>query len=453
MATYQHVSHMPGATAAELFAWHAAPGALARLIPPASGVRIVRAAELRDGSEVELSVPVGPLRRRWIARHSAVHDPDGFVDEQIDGPFAAWRHEHRFQRSEGGARLVDDLTYTPPGGKLANLVDAWVSRELKRTFHWRHERTARDLERHRAFAKAPRLAVGVSGATGMVAGDLIPFLTTGGHAVKPFARRGGATGTISWDPLRGRIDEGALAGCDAIVHLAGASVAKRWTDSYQHEIRDSRVAGTRLVAEAAARHADRVKTLIIASGVNIYPSGTVELDEESPTTGEGFLADVVRQWEAAAEPARQAGIRVVHLRTGMVVSGAGGGLAQMLTPARFGLGGPVAGGEQYVSWIDLDDLTGLIHHALLDPRVEGALNACAPEPVCQGHFADVLGQVLHRPAFVPFPEWAVRKVFGRMGEELLLPSLRVVSKRMRAIDFRFRSPDLATALRFQLARG
>jgi uncharacterized protein (TIGR01777 family) len=161
----------------------------------------------------------------------------------------------------------------------------------------------------------------------------------------------------------------------------------------------------------------------------------------------------VRQWEAAAEPARQAGIRVVHLRTGMVVSGAGGGLAQMLTPARFGLGGPVAGGEQYVSWIDLDDLTGLIHHALLDPRVEGALNACAPEPVRQGHFADVLGQVLHRPAFVPFPEWAVRKVFGQMGEELLLPSLRIVSKRLRTFDFAFRSPNLATALRFQLARG
>ena len=454
MPTYQHTTILPDATARELYAWHVGPGALERLLPPASGVRIVRGAPVAEGSEVELSVPMGPFRRRWLARHSAIVLNASFTDAQISGPFAAWSHVHRFADVPGGARLTDDLTYTPPGGPFANIVDAWVASELRRTFAWRHERTRRDLVRHRVFAALPRLTVGVSGATGLVGSALSPFLRGGGHTVVPFVRRG-ATEGIAWDPPRGRLDEAALANCDAVVHLAGSSVAKRWTPTAMAEIRDSRVAGTRLVAEAIARQqaaGGRTKTLIIASGVNIYPSGVSELNEDSPTTGDGFLAEVVRAWEAAAEPARAAGVRVVHLRIGMVLSPAGGGLAQLLMPAKCGLGGPVAGGEQYISWIDLDDLVGLIHHALLDRRAAGVINACAPEPVRQGHFAEVLGAILHRPAFAPFPACAVRLLLGHMGEELLLPSVRVVSKRTAPLEFAWSSPDLATALRFQLGR-
>ncbi len=455
MATYQHISLLPGATTAELFAYHVAPGALERLLPPSSGVVIRRRAPVAEGSEVELAVPFGPFKRRWLARHSAVRAPDGFVDEQVSGPFAAWRHQHRFLSAEGGATLLDDITYTPPGGRLAKLVDCFVTGQLQRTFHWRHERTRRDLDRQRQYSAQPRLTVGVSGANGLVAGELIPFLTTAGHTVKPFARSRADAAAIAWDPLRGRIDEAALGSCDAVVHLAGASVAQRWTPSAMAMIRDSRVAGTRLVAEAVVRQAaagGRVKTLIIASGVNCYPSSDLEQDEESPASGSGFLSDVVRAWEAAAEPARAAGVRVVHLRIGMVLSAAGGGLAQLLTPAGLGLGGPVAGGEQWLSWIDLDDLVGLIHQALHDQRLEGPLNAVAPEPVRQGHFAEVLGRVLSRPAFMPFPAWAVRRLLGQMGEELLLSSIRALPRRATLSGFTFCSPDVATALRFQLAR-
>ena len=454
MPTYQHTSVFPAVTASDLYAWHTGPGALQRLIPPASGVRIVRGALVAEGSEVELSVPLGPFRRRWLARHSAIVPGVSFTDEQVSGPFAGWTHIHCFTDASGGARVTDDITYTPPGGPFANLVDAWVTSELRQTFAWRHERTRRDLMRQRAFAMQPRLTVGISGATGLVGGELSPFLRGGGHTVVPFVRRGTAEG-IAWDPLRGHLDAVALGRCDAVVHLAGSSVAKRWTPTAMAEIRDSRVAGTRLVAEAIARQqaADgRARTLVIASGVNIYPSGVIELNEESATNGEGFLADVVRAWEAAAEPARAAGVRVVHLRIGMVLSPAGGGLAQLLMPAKFGLGGPMAGGEQYTSWIDLDDLVGLIHHVLLDQRAEGVINACAPEPVRQGHFAEVLGEILHRPAFAPFPACAVRLLLGQMGEELLLPSMRVVSKRTESLGFSWCSPDLVTALRFQLGR-
>lgn len=450
MATYLHTSLLASATAQELFAWHTAPGALDRLLPPASGVRVVRSAPLAEGSEVELSVPVGPFRRRWLARHSAVRAPQGFVDEQVSGPFPAWRHEHRFADTSAGAQLTDAVTYTPPGGLLSGAVDVLVARDLRRTFSWRHERTVRDLERQRAFRDLPRLTVGISGATGLVAGELIPFLTTAGHTVKPFARRGGDTASIAWDPQRGRIDDAGIAQCDALVHLAGATVAKRWTEAHMAEIRESRITGTRLIAEAAARQKHKVKTLIIASGVNLYPNGDAECDEETAGSGAGFLADVVRAWEAAAEPARQAGIRVVHLRIGMVLSPKGGGLAQLLTPAKFGLGGPVAGGEQWLSWIDLDDLIGLIHHALFEPKLTGAVNATAPEPVRQGHFAEVLGRLLTRPAFAPFPACAVRMLLGQMGEELLLSSLRVVPRGALKAGFAFRSPDLASALRFQL---
>ena len=475
MPTYLHSSLLASATAKELFAWHTAPGALDRLLPPASGVRVLSRAPLTKGSEVELSVPVGPFRKRWLARHSEVHDPQGFVDEQVSGPFPAWRHEHRFAdvAADGqpsgaqvsgalvsGAQLTDAVTYTPPGGPLSGVVDLVVTRDLRRTFSWRHERTVRDLERQRAFRHEPRMTIGISGATGLVAGELIPFLTTAGHTVKPFARRAGAgdghAQAIAWDPQRGQIDDAGIAQCDAIVHLAGASVAKRWTDSYKAEIRDSRINGTRLIAEAVARQASqkgqpgKVKTLIIASGANVYPSGEAECDEETVGNGTGFLPDIVRAWEAAAEPARQAGIRVVHLRIGMVLSPKGGGLAQLLTPAKFGLGGPVAGGEQWLSWIDLDDLVGLIHYALHEPRLVGPVNATSPEPVRQGHFAEVLGRLLTRPAFAPFPACAVRLLLGQMGEELLLSSIRVLPRSALKAGFAFRSPDLATALRFQL---
>jgi uncharacterized protein (TIGR01777 family) len=219
------------------------------------------------------------------------------------------------------------------------------------------------------------------------------------------------------------------------------------------EIRDSRIAGTRLIAEALARNPGTVRTLIIASGINVYPQGEKESTEETPSAGSGFLAEVVRAWEAAAEPARQAGIRVVHLRIGMVLSSTGGALKQLLTPTKFGLGGPVAGGNQWLSWIELDDLVGLIHHALFEARMSGPINATAPEPVRQGDFAEILGRVLHRPAAIPFPGWAVRLLLGQMGEELLLPSLRVVPRQALQAGFIFRSPDLLRALRFALQRG
>jgi uncharacterized protein (TIGR01777 family) len=453
MATYLHSSVLPATTASEVFAWHTAPGALQRLVPPAAGIRVVRNAPLAEGSEVELSVPVGPCRRRWLARHSAVQAPHGFTDEQISGPFPAWHHEHRFVDSPEGVVLTDAVTYTPPGGPVSGVVDWVVAQDLRRTFAWRHERTRRDLERQHLFRAQPRLTVGISGASGLVAGELIPFLTTAGHHVRPFTRRAETVDSISWDPLRGRLDEAGLSQCDAIVHLAGATVAQRWTSAAMAEIRDSRIAGTRLIAEALARNPGTVRTLIIASGINVYPQGENECTEETPSAGSGFLAEVVRAWEAAAEPARQAGIRVVHLRIGMVLSSTGGALKQLLTPTKFGLGGPVAGGNQWLSWIELDDLVGLIHHALFEARMSGPINATAPEPVRQGDFAEILGRVLHRPAAIPFPGWAVRLLLGQMGEELLLPSLRVVPRQALQAGFIFRSPDLLRALRFALQRG
>ena len=450
MPTFNHTSDLPGVTPADLFAWHAAPGALQRLLPPGQGVVITRSAPLAEGSETELSIPVGPCRVRLLARHRAVVAPDGFIDEQAEGPCAAWSHHHRFFAGANGARLSDEIIYTLPGGALGRLGGGLVASKLQRMFAWRHERTRRDLARQLPFRDRPRLTVGVSGATGLVAGELMPFLTTAGHAVKPFVRGRVTADGIAWDPRKGTIDEAALGACDAVVHLAGASVATRWTAANRAAIYDSRVAGTRLIAEAVARQAGRIKTLIVASGVNCYPADGTPCDESSPATGNGFLADVVRAWEAAAEPARQAGVRVVHLRTGMVLSPGGGGLAQLVTPARLGLGGPVGGGTQALSWIDLDDLVGLIHHALHESKLEGPVNACAPGTVTQGEFARTLGRLLHRPAFAPFPAWAVRAALGQMGEELLLASLHVVPRRAPAAGFAFLSPELTTALRFAL---
>jgi uncharacterized protein (TIGR01777 family) len=302
---------------------------------------------------------------------------------------------------------------------------------------------------------APRLRVAVTGATGLIGSALVPALRASGHRVDRVSRRPPPAGTtdIQWDPERGELDPRALEGVDAAVHLAGASIAApRWTPAVKDRIRRSRVEGTRLVAETLGRLPRRPVVLVAVSGVGYYGNrGDAPLTEESPA-GSGFLADVCRAWEGAADPARAAGIRVVHPRLGVVLDGHGGALPRMALPFRLGAGGVIGTGRQYWSWVQLDDVVRIIELCLAVETLTGPVNAVAPAPVTNREFTRVLGRILGRPTLVPLPALAVRVLLGEMGQALLLDSARVLPRRLERAAFRFRHPDLEDALRAALTR-
>ncbi|HYO63127.1 MAG TPA: TIGR01777 family oxidoreductase [Pyrinomonadaceae bacterium] len=293
----------------------------------------------------------------------------------------------------------------------------------------------------------------VSGATGLVGSSLVPSLVADGHEVTRLVRRssegaGGGVRDVLWNPAEGRLDAGEVEGHDAFVHLAGENVAERWTPEKKRRIKESRTKGTRLMAETIASLKERPRAFVSASAVGFYGAdrGETLLDEASGP-GSDFLADVCREWEAACGPARAAGVRTANLRIGVVLSEEGGALAKMLPPFRLGAGGRIGGGRQWMSWIALDDVLGIIRRALTDEALAGPVNTVAPRPARNEEFTKTLGRVLNRPTVFPVPAFAVKLMFGEMGEALLLGSARVEPARLRAAGYEFQYPELEGALR------
>lgn len=294
----------------------------------------------------------------------------------------------------------------------------------------------------------------IAGASGLVGSALVPALEGAGHEVVRLVRgrAGGAEGTASWDPSRGQLDPRVLDGAGAVFCLSGASIAEgRWTRRRKKLLLDSRVGSVRTLAETLTVAENPPQTLICASAVGYYGDQGERLLEDDAQPGEGFLAEVCRHWEAAAAAAREAGVRTVHLRIGMVLSRRGGALDKMLGPFRLGLGGPLGHGRQWTSWVTLGDLVEISRFALDHPRITGGVNAVAPEPVRNREFATLLGKALGRPAILPAPAFALRLALGQMADELLLASQRVVPRKLLEAGFEFRSGQLADAFEEVLA--
>ncbi len=436
-----------------LQAWHMRPGAFERLTPAWAGLRVIEGGSaVAPGSRAKLALSSGPVSFPWHARYEL--DPAGFRDIQDHGPMRRWVHTHRFLDAADGSILEDAIDYELPLGALGRLVAGRrTAQRLERLFAYRHAVTQADLERHAAANTEP-MRVAISGSSGLVGSALTTFLTTGGHAVLPLVRRAPrpGTGEILFDPQKRAIDSRALEGVDAVVHLAGESISSRWTQKKKERIRASRFDGTRLVAEALSRLDRPPRVLVSASAIGYYGDrGDEELDETS-AAGRGFLPEICRGWEEATQAAERAGVRVVHLRIGIVLGAGGGALAKMIVPFRFGVGGPIGDGRQWMSWIALDDLVGAIHFAIANDTLAGPVNGVALRPVRNTEFARTLGRVLRRPAVLPLPAIAVRALFGQMGEEVLLSSMRVVATRLAGAGFRLLHETLEDALRFELGR-
>jgi len=445
----------------ELFAWHERPGAFERMVPRWEDVRVLEKIDgIRDGSSTTFLVKVGPLHKKWVARHIDYQSPRQFKDQQVEGPFKSEVHTHLMLPSSDGSEnrsiLVDRVDYEPKLGALGRaMAGGAIRRNFDQMFFFRHRRMQNDLARHDRFKAAGTKRILISGASGLIGTALRHFLTTGGHQVDTLVRHlpRQSKGEIVWDPLAGKIDSDALEGVDAVIHLSGESLsAGRWTADRKKRFEESRVKSTDLLARTLAGLKKRPEVLVSASAIGMYGDrGDEPLTEASPP-GTGFLPDLCQKWENAARPAAEAGIRVVHPRIGIVMSARGGALATMLPPFKLGGGGVIGSGNQYMSWISLDDLIAVIHEAIFNPQLSGPVNATAPNPVTNRQFTKTLGSVLHRPTFLPLPAPVVKLVFAEMGERLLLEGAKVFPARLEEIGFSFLHPTLEEALRSELGR-
>jgi hypothetical protein len=295
----------------------------------------------------------------------------------------------------------------------------------------------------------------VTGSSGLIGTALRGALEVAGHRFVPMTRSRGGGDAVHWDPDAGAIDASGLEGVGAVVHLAGEGIGnKRWNEAQKAKIRDSRVRGTTLLTETLAKLSKPPKVLLSGSAVGFYGDRGDEVLTESSRPGGGFLADLCVAWEAATAPAKEAGIRVSHLRTGIVLSGSGGVLPKMLTPFRLGVGGKLGSGSQWMSWISIEDEVGAMVHLLADDAAAGPVNLTAPNPVTNGDFTKALGKTLGRPSVLPAPKFGLKAILGpEMAEELLLFSQRALPTRLLDSGYTFKHPELDESLRTALSKA
>lgn len=448
----------------EVFAWHERPGALDRLSPPWESTVVEQPPRsLAVGTRVVLRPRIlGPVSLRWVAEHVAYDPPHLFRDVQRTGPFATWDHRHRFERiHDEASALTDEVTYEVPLGRLGEAAAGTMVRgRIERMFRYRHRQLLDDLAAHRRATDrgAGSMQVAITGASGLIGTALGAFLTTGGHEVLRLVRRPArAVHEVTWDPAAGTVDLDGLRGVDAVVHLAADPIQLRpLTAAKRRALLDSRVRGTGTIARALATLATdgKPRTLVSASGTNVYGNRGDEVLTEESTLGSGpFLTEVAKAWEAATAPAAAAGVRTVIVRTGIVIDPKATILQVLGNLAKVGGAAPLGSGRQWWPWLTLDDTVGVYHHALTTPELEGPLNATAPNPVTNREFTRTLTRVLHRPMIpITVPRALPRLVLGGLADDLLFTSMRVLPARAEKTGYAFRHPELETGLRHVLGR-
>jgi uncharacterized protein (TIGR01777 family) len=444
-------------SAEELYRWHSRPGALERLVPPWEPTRVVtREGGIEPGGRVVMAMRAGLFPYRWHARH--IEDVPGvlFRDIQERGPFARWTHTHRFADTPDGARLEDQIDFALPGqAVLPGCTVRMVERTLERIFRYRHATLRDDLLLHRQCSRVP-LRVLISGASGVLGNALIPLLTTGGHEVWTLVRRqpDRSKREIYWNPEKNALNLAGLPPFDGVIHLAGDNIGEgRWTAEKKKRVIDSRVQGTGLIARTVAGLPVRPKVLLSASAVGFYGNCLDCCMREEDRAGTDFISDVCSMWEHAAQPAEAAGIRTVFLRIGVVLTPRGGALRRLLASSMLGFPRRFGCGDQYLSWISINDMVGAILHALSCDTLAGPVNIAAPNPVTNRQLMQSLARATGRPLLPPIPAAILKSLYGQMASEVLLGGCRVATDKLQQSGYAFRHADLDPTLCHLLGRS
>ena len=448
----------------QLFSWHENPGAFERLTPPFEPVKVKKRKGGIDGGEVHLQMNLGPIPLPWVARHHDYIKNEQFLDEQVSGPFDSWNHAHLFEKIDAkSSKLIDKIDYKLPFGTVGKTFGgAFAEQKIKQMFAYRRNITKNDLVSQSKYSGSP-LNIAVTGGSGLIGSQLKPYLTTAGHSVENIVRGRPQKGELSWNLENKTMSN--LSGKDVVIHLAGEPISKPlggmvplpWTKWKRNEILKSRVEGTKLISEHIASLNNPPKVMICASAVGYYGDRGEDLLSESEESGDDYFSHVVSEWEKAAQPAIDAGIRVVFLRIAPVMSPLGGALQVLGNAARLGSSPPVAGGKQWWSWISLDDVVDVIYHSIINEKLSGPVNVASPNPVRQKEWASTLAKVIWGrfgplTGLIPVPGFVLKTVLGEFGDVLALSSIKIDSSKLLDSGYEFRFENLEDCFRHLLGK-
>jgi uncharacterized protein len=469
--SFIRTTHIDKISSNELFAWHVREGAFERLNPPWQQFKVIeRKGNIQNGGTVKIKMKIaGPIHITWLVKHFDYIEGKQFRDSQTKGLFSSWTHTHLFNSFENSSSILDDhIEYSLPGGILAErIASSLMDKKLNQMFDYRHRLTNGDLRIHATVNKirgnGRPMTIGITGSSGFIGSSLIPFLTTGGHRVIRFLRHPVSESndfknvkSIQWNASSASLnDEIENENIDAVINLAGENIFGRWTKEKKKRIFDSRVNTTQSLCNLLSSVDKPPKVLVSASATGYYGDrGDEILTEESPPSSSSFLSYVCRNWEEATQIAKESGIRVVNLRIGIVLSSSGGMLSKILPLFKLGLGGRIGNGNQYMSWIGLDDLLGLILYAMADNSITGPVNAVSLNPITNADFTTTLGKVLSRATKFSIPENMVKLPLGEeLANAAILTSSRVFPESLIKMRYRFHYPYLESVLRHTLGKN
>lgn len=489
MKSFTRTTRIDDISSNEAFSWHIREGAFERINPPWQQFKIIeRKGNIQSNGTVKIKMNIGgPFHTTWLVKHSDYIEGKQFRDTQITGLFSSWTHNHLFKPFGLSSCILEDhIEYSLPGGAISRMIASrLINKKLNQMFDYRHRLTREDLRIHAAVNKIRGndrpMTIAITGSSGFIGSSLIPFLTTGGHRIVRLIRSPTShdddhslknVKSIQWNPSSPCAHTSSLNdndNIDAVVNLAGENIFGRWTKEKKKRIFDSRVNTTKSLCNLLSSLDKPPKVLVSASATGYYGNrGDEILTEESPSppasassslsfsisSSIDFLSNVCRNWEESTQIAKESGIRVVNIRIGTVLSSSGGILAKILPPFKMGLGGRIGNGNQYMSWIGLDDLLVLVLYAIVDKSISGPINAVSPNPITNADFTKTLGKVLSRPTIFSVPRFIIKSILGEeLANSAILSSSRVVPMRFLKIGYKFRFPSLESVLRYTLGKG
>jgi len=433
----------------ELWDWHSREGAFVRLSPPWQKVKLLGFDGIVEGGLAEIQLSLGPFKKKWIARHHDVDPPNLFRDTQDKGPFKSWTHSHRIESAgKDRSRLTDQIDFALPLGGLTEPIGKSIALgQLQALFSYRHKTMESDLRNHGEYDSKP-LNILISGASGLLGNQLRAYFGTAGHKIYRLVRREPSNDQeIRWSPKDGVLEFPKDLLIDAVIHLSGANVGKiPWSSSYKEIILDSRIDSTSLLVKSINGLDVKPSVFISASGTGFYGEGGDKVFHVGDSVGNSFLADVCDKWEKASE-SLDGSIRRITMRLGPVLSSQGGMLQKLTLPAKLGLGTVIGRGQQWVSWIALDDLLAAVEFMIHKDSISGPIHLVNNEPVTMKEFTNTLSRQLKRPRFMWAPESFVKLIGGEAVEAMALTSTKLYPDVLNKEGFRFEYDSLEKTLK------